>query len=291
MQEISAQQHLLPVVVFAAMATIGMELRVSQLTKVIEAPRVPLLGTLIHTLTFPVIALIVIVGAILLSISLTEATVIGILLIAACPSGGFSNVLTSIARANLPLSVVLTGISTMIALLTVPLLLSGFGFFVESLRVSGSVPILDIFSSVAGLVFLPLVLGMMMAAKLKFLSTRLISISQQVAQLMLYGVVVLLIVENWPVMKLGVSDALPISLLLCMLNIGLCLMLSRLARLTAADAVTVALEGSTRNLAVAFLVAANSLERIDVALLPTVYFVSVLIASILFAKSWRKLPL
>lgn len=35
------------------------------------------------------------------------------------------------------------------------------------------------------------------------------------------------------------------------------------------------------------LIAVNTLERMDIAVLPTVYFVSILIVSILFARTWR----
>jgi predicted Na+-dependent transporter len=73
-----------------------------------------------------------------------------------------------------------------------------------------------------------------------------------------------------------------------MANISICFTLSRLFGLEPVDAVTVAMESSTRNIAVAILITANTLERMDVAVLPTVYFISILMVSILFAKTWRK---
>ena len=53
--------------------------------------------------------------------------------------------------------------------------------------------------------------------------------------------------------------------------------------------VTVALEGSIRNLGVALLIAANILGRMDIAVLSTVYFMAVLIVALVFAKYWRRL--
>lgn len=58
--ELSVQQHLLPVVVVLVMITIGMELRVADFRTLIASPRVPVLGTLIHTLSFPAVAVAVI---------------------------------------------------------------------------------------------------------------------------------------------------------------------------------------------------------------------------------------
>jgi bile acid:Na+ symporter, BASS family len=123
MCEVSAQQHLLPIVAFLAMLTIGLELSVRQFRELFRKPGAPVLGTLIHTFTFPVVALAVVLSIEVMELEATEAMLIDVLLIAACPSGGFSNVLTLIAQANLTLSIVLTAVSTIFSMVTVPLLL------------------------------------------------------------------------------------------------------------------------------------------------------------------------
>ena len=289
MSDVSAQQHLLPVVVFLTMMTIGLELKLKQFHELLKSPRVPLLGSLIHTFTFPVVALVVIMVLQLLRLSPGEATTIGILLIAACPSGGFSNILTMIARANLALSIVLTAVSTLFSLVTVPLLLFGFGYLVVELRGPVEIPVDSVLFQLTFLVFMPIVIGMTITARFDWFSAEQVTRMQKLAQTMLYLVVGLMIVENWGTMKSGFIDALPLSLLLCFVNISACFGLSRAAGLNPEDAVTVSLEGSTRNLAVAILVSAHSLQRMDIAVLPTIYFLSVLVVSIFFAKTWRSL--
>ncbi len=289
MSDVSAQQHLLPVVVFLTMMTIGLELKLKQFYELLKSPRVPLLGSLIHTFTFPVVALVVIMVLQLLRLSPGEATTIGILLIAACPSGGFSNILTMIARANLALSIVLTAVSTLFSLVTVPLLLFGFGYLVVELRGPVEIPVDSVLLQLAFLVFMPIVIGMTITARFDWFSAEQVTRMQKLAQTMLYLVVGLMIIENWGTMNSGFIDALPLSLLLCFVNISACFGLSRATGLNPEDAVTVSLEGSTRNLAVAILVSAHSLQRMDIAVLPTIYFLSVLVVSIFFAKTWRSL--
>ncbi len=289
MSDVSAQQHLLPVDVFLTMMTIGLELKLNQFPELLKSPRVPLLGSLIHTFTFPVVALVVIMVLQLLRLSPGEATTIGILLIAACPSGGFSNILTMIARANLALSIVLTAVSTLFSLVTVPLLLFGFGYLVVELRGPVEIPVDSVLFQLTFLVFMPIVIGMTITARFDWFSAEQVTRMQKLAQTMLYLVVGLMIAENWGTMKSGFIDALPLSLLLCFVNISACFGLSRATGLNPEDAVTVSLEGSTRNLAVAILVSAHSLQRMDIAVLPTIYFLSVLVVSIFFAKTWRSL--
>jgi|GEM_PF-495822 len=288
MFEISAQQHLLPIVVFLTMMTIGLELSVRQFRELFREPRVPVLGTLIHTFTFPVIALALVLSIEVMEFETTEAMLIGILLIAACPSGGFSNILTLIARANLTLSIVLTAVSTIFSMVTVPLLLYSFGYFVVELQTSVVIPVADVLLQLVLLIFLPVVIGMFVTAKFNLLSDEQILKYQKSTQLMLYALTITIVIESWDVMQAGLVDALPLSVLLCMANISICFTLSRLFGLEPVDAVTVAMEGSTRNIAVAILIAATTLERMDVAVLPTVYFISILMVSIVFAKTWRK---
>ena len=48
------------------------------------------------------------------------------------------------------------------------------------------------------------------------------------------------------------------------------------------------IESSIRNLAVAFLIATTVLNRIDIAVLPSVYFLAVLVVSLGFAQFWRR---
>ena len=273
-----------------AMLAVGMELNVEQFRVLFREPRIPVVGTIIHSLTFPLIAVTAILGLQTLGIALVEATIIGVLLIAACPSGGFSNILTLMARANLPLSIVLTAVSSIFSFLTVPLLLGGFGLMVSALQGSIELPVAQILLQLLALVLAPVGLGMWLSTTFNWLNPTKITQSQKWTQLALYVVVALMIIENWQVMVSGFVSALPWSIGLCVTNIWACFFLARKFRLKQDDAITVSLEGSVRNLGVAFLIAANTLDRIDIAVLPTVYFLTVLVVSILFAKNWRLLP-
>ena len=289
MIEISVQQHLLPAVVLLVMTTIGMELHWQQFRDLIAAPRTPIIGTLIHTLCFPAIAVLVVLSVNFAELSVSDTTLIGILLIAACPSGGFSNVLALIARVNLPLSVTLTFVSSVLSFVTVPLLVGAFSLITADLDQTVQIPVVETLVQLFVLVLLPIGLGM----GIRRLATSFVQVHvsrmQNITQLLLYVVVALLIAENWSIMIVSAAEALPWSLFLCALNILACYYLARGAKLSIEDRITVALEGSIRNLAVALLIAATVLQRVDIAVLPTIYFLAVLIVALVFAKTWRRI--
>lgn len=270
------------------MITIGMELRWTQFTTLLSTPRIPILGTLIHTLSFPLLTVVLLLGGNAVGIPISQATAIGMLLIAACPSGGFSNVLALIARVNLPLSVTLTTVSSVLSFVSVPLLMGSFAFVINDLGTPIELPVTATLLQLFVLVVIPVGLGMMARSWRETWVLKHLRRLQNLGQIALYVCIFFILIESWGVVTAGIGEALPWSLALCALNITLCYQFARAAGLNVEDRVTVALEGSIRNLGVALLIAANILGRMDIAVLPTVYFMAVLIVALVFAKFWRK---
>ncbi|MBT3426704.1 MAG: hypothetical protein HOL98_00145 [Gammaproteobacteria bacterium] len=285
--EISIQQHILPIVVIFVMTTIGMELKVRQFAELLESPTVPIVGTIIHTLSFPLVAVFLTLLIKQLALDVSDGTIIGILLIAACPSGGFSNVLVLIAKANLVLSVALTAISSIASFLTVPLLMGGFAYLITDLDTPISLPVVETLIQLLVLIVLPIGGGMIWRAKSSAFVASNLKRLQKLGQLALYVCVAAIIYETFDTVVAEIEQAIPWSLVLCVLTIGVSYFLSLAAGLNPQDRVTIALEGSIRNLAVALLIAVSVLERPDIAVLPTVYFLAVLVVGISFAKTWH----
>ncbi len=286
--DLSVQQHLMPVAIFLVMLSIGMELELSQFRGLLREPRVPVLGTLIHTFTFPAVAIALTLGSSLVGIELSEPLVIGIFLIAACPSGGFSNVLVLIARADLALSVTLTSVSSVLSFLTVPFLFWLFSGLTPFLSGSVELPVAQTLLQLFLLILLPVVLGMIWRHLRKAFVAKYLTIVQRYVKVLLFLAIFAVVVEQWDVMRGGMLEAVQWSIALCVATLALGYGLSSLLGLDATESATVAIEGSIRNLAVAFVIAANVLGRVDAAVLPSVYVIPVLISTFFFARVWRR---
>lgn len=269
------------------MITVGMELRLGQFKTLLAAPRSAILGTLIHTFSFPAVAAVLVLLITGLGLPVADTTLAGVLLIAACPSGGFSNVLVLMARANLPLSIILTAVSSILAFATVPLLIAVFALFLTDLDQPVDLPVASTLVQLVVLILVPISVGMALRHRWPLWIDRHLRRLQTTGQLFLYVTVTLLIFENFSVVARYAYDALPWSIALCAINMLVCYQAARFFGLDIEDRVTIALEGSIRNLAIALLIAVNVLERMDIAVLPTVYFISVLVLAISFAKLWR----
>jgi len=284
--EISVQEMVLPLVVFFTMVSVGLDLEASQFTTVFRQPRLPLLGTLIHTFAFPCIALSLVGVIVLFNLPVDDALLVGTLLIAACPSGGFSNVLVLMARADLALSVILTTISTALSFLTIPLFFWGFALFLPEGPVGIEVPVGTTLLQLLVLIVLPIVLGGWWRQALPASAIRYKTRFQRLMQLSIYVVVAVILVEQWDLVSGHMLPGMAWSLGLCGATLGVGYGVAAWVGLPASACATIALESSIRNLAVAFLVATSILERTDVAVLPTVYFAAVMVVGVLFARLW-----
>jgi BASS family bile acid:Na+ symporter len=104
---------LLIVIMFA----MGLTLTVDDFRRVARQPAAVGLGVLLQYTVMPLAA--VVVGYVL---SLTPELMAGLVLLGGCPGGTASNVICYLARANVALSVTLTLVSTLVAVVATPLL-------------------------------------------------------------------------------------------------------------------------------------------------------------------------
>ena len=124
------------------MFCMGLATKVEDFVNVVVMPKPLLLGTFLKYLILPFWALVI---AIILD--LPEQILAGLILLACCPGATASNLMTFIARANVALSVILTGVSTMLAVVTTPVLCEIFAG--RSVEFDGVKMALDILKIVA----------------------------------------------------------------------------------------------------------------------------------------------
>ena len=96
------------------MFSMGMTLKPADFMRVLQQPRLIFLGVFLQYLLMPLIAWLI---AQLLELPLLLAT--GLILVGACPGGTASNVICYLAKGNVALSISLTAISTLLAILLI----------------------------------------------------------------------------------------------------------------------------------------------------------------------------
>ena len=137
-----------------AMFGMGATLTGSDFNDVVQKPKPAILGTLIQLAFVPLLAYVFISV-----FGLVGGLAVGLALVAAIPGGTTSNIFTFMARGNSPLSISITGITTLACLGTTPLILSLL--ITEFLPADFTMPAARIVTEIALTLLLPLALGML----------------------------------------------------------------------------------------------------------------------------------
>ncbi|MFP4555315.1 MAG: hypothetical protein ACLFNU_00465 [Bacteroidales bacterium] len=95
---------------------VALEIKVKQFKNIIIKPKSILVGVLSQFIALPAVTFLMI-----LVVNPSPSVALGMILVAACPGGNVSNFISSLAKANIELSVSLTAIATISAIFITPL--------------------------------------------------------------------------------------------------------------------------------------------------------------------------
>ena len=109
---------LLPLAVVVSMFSLGLGLTPSDFRRILQRPRAFCIGAFNQILLLPILAYITI-----LVFGFTSETAVGIMILAACPGGAASNIITKLANWDVALSVTLTATFSLTCVATIPIVL------------------------------------------------------------------------------------------------------------------------------------------------------------------------
>ena len=151
---------LLPTAMFSLMFGMGLTLTAGDFQRVARTPAATVLGTLLQLVGMPMVGI-----GIALAYGLPPLLAAGLVVIAACPGGMFSNMYVHLARGNTALSVTLTATATMVTLFTLPLWVRGMLSSMGGEAASIEVPVLETALELGGLTVLPVGIGMLVRGR------------------------------------------------------------------------------------------------------------------------------
>ncbi|MBR4266525.1 MAG: bile acid:sodium symporter family protein [Bacteroidales bacterium] len=131
---------------------------------------------------------------------LTVTVALGAILVASCPGGNISNFISSISRANIELSVSLTAISTISAVVITPLNFTFWGnLFIESSDLVREiyVPISQVFKTLFFIIGIPLILGILCSTKFPDFTKKIAKPIQRISVIIFMGMVIIAFAANF----------------------------------------------------------------------------------------------
>jgi len=181
---------------------IALGMKIEHFKALLKDPKPIGVGIFCQFLFLPFITFIIVI---IFNKVITPTVAMGMILVAACPGGNISNFMTSLSKGNTELSVTLTAISTMFAILMTPLNFRIWGgFYVNFINNrAGSMlqPLVieysQMFETVVIILGIPIILGLLFAVYLPKLAFKMQKVFRFISILFFVALVGIMFSNNW----------------------------------------------------------------------------------------------
>jgi BASS family bile acid:Na+ symporter len=177
------------------MLGVALEIRLEDFKKILMAPKAPAIGLVSQFILLPAFTFLLI-----LAVDPRPSIALGMIMVAACPGGNLSNIITYLARGNNAVSVSMTGVSTGFSLFMTPLNLAFWGSLNPStapiLRTIQLSPI-DVFVTVIIILGIPVTLGMTLSRLFPGLADKIRKPFRILSFVFFVAVVIGALMANW----------------------------------------------------------------------------------------------
>lgn len=268
----------LPLCIVVIMITMGMALSPDDFRRVASSPRQIGVGLFCQMILLPIIGF-----AVAAAFPLEAVFAVSLVLLAATPGGTTSNLIVHAAEGDRALSVSLTALSNSIVWLTLPFLLGlAFELFGDDLG-AVDVPLIDLMIQVAGLTVLPVLIGMGVRRRRPDFCERVKSSSKIFASAFLGIVVLALVVQNIDDIIDDGPRFAPAFIVMNLVALAAGYTVANLAGIDRAQSMTIAIETGLQNATLAIALALTVLDNEDMAIIPGLYGVWMLLTGFGFA--------
>lgn len=149
------KQIALPLALFAVLFGMGLSLVPADFRRVVLYPKAKIVGLACQLVLLPVVAFVL-----SLLFRLPGELAVGLMVLAACPGGATSNVITHLAKGDTALSVTLTAISSVVCVFTIPWIVAwSMDWFLDG-AAAVQLPFWTTLGQLALVTVLPIVCGM-----------------------------------------------------------------------------------------------------------------------------------
>ena len=262
---------LLPIALAVIMVSLGLSLTVADFRRVVTYPRGVAIGMLNLALISPALAF-----GVAELYSLEPALAVGLVLLGASPGGTTANMLTHLARGDTALSITMTAISSVAAVITVPIFLELATQHFGASGLDEDVNMLGVVARVLLITVVPLSLGMYLRSRSPVRVAGLEPRVRRLALIVFVGVVIgAIAAENERVLD-NLDDVALAAITLNLVAMAVSFTIARVAGLDDRQTTAIAIELGIHNatLAIAIGASISTILTIPAAVYSAFMFVS-----------------
>ena len=258
--------EVIPWVLRLVMIGLGLSLTLADFKRVIVFPKAATIGLVAQLVGLPLTAFVL-----SLLFGAPPAIAVGLVILAACPSGVTSNAYTFAARADVPLCVTLSAVTSVVTVFTIPFLidLAMRVFFSEGQMTAISAQ--NMLLNLMSFTLLPLALGMAGRAVFPAAAEKAVEPIRKAVLYLMILVLLLGVISSYRDILEHFATAGALVVAMNLLTMALGFGLARVFGLPITQVVTITFEVGVQNLALAFAITFNILQRPDLAVAGLIY--------------------
>tara|TARA_B100000579_G_scaffold86824_1_gene67970 strand:- start:42 stop:902 length:861 start_codon:yes stop_codon:yes gene_type:complete len=231
----------LPASLIFIMLTLGLGLELSDFTNLVRKPRSFFVGLTNQILLLPIVTYIVI-----LVFGITKEAAVGMMILACCPGGVTSNIITKLAKGDTALSISYTAFNSILAIVTLPLIV---GFSMKSFMglEAPDVNILSLGLTMFFITAVPVGIGLLIREKNKYYADKFEPKASKISTILFAIIILGALLSEWDTFINNFVLLGPAIVLLILAMLIIAYKSSKLFKMSDKQSITVAIESAMQN--------------------------------------------
>ena len=229
----------------AMMFGVSLQLRAVDFARLVRAPKAPLVGLFAQFLLLPALTCFA-----TWLFRVPPQLALGMILVASCPGGTFSNIMTWIGRGNVAVSVTMTAVSSLAAVIMTPFNFGLYGWlnpYTRDILHDIAVQPFELLGLVVAVLGVPIMLGMFVGSRFPRFAQASDKPMRVISLLVFLGFVVIAFHKNLSLLQVALVSAVPLVVLHNSMALSIGAVAAKLARLPADDRRAVTMEVGIQN--------------------------------------------
>ena len=231
----------LPASLIFIMLTLGLGLELSDFTNLVRKPRSFFVGLTNQILLLPLVTYIII-----LVFGITKEAAVGMMILACCPGGVTSNIITKLAKGDTALSISYTAFNSILAIVTLPLIV---GFSMKSFMglEAPDINILSLGLTMFFITAVPVGIGLLIREKNKYYADKLEPKASNISTILFAIIILGALLSEWETFINNFVLLGPVIVLLILAMLTIAYRSSKLFKMSDKQSITVAIESGIQN--------------------------------------------
>ena len=262
----------LPASLFIIMLGMGLSLVIGDFKRIGLYPKATLIGLTNQLIILPIVAF-----GIVSLLNLAPMVAVGFMLLAACPGGTTSNLITHVSRGDTALSITLTAISSFISVISIPLIITyALMHFVGNAQPI-TLPFAQTVAQILVITVIPVSIGMAVRHFFPEFAQRMDKPTRIFSTIIFVLIVASIIATNTEVIKKHFVEFAGISLLLNIATMGIGFFSAKFFKLNLPQSISISIESGVQNGTLAIVIASSILQQKELSTPAAIYSLTMFI--------------